>query len=79
MSPMEISSAIGAGAAAEVVGIDEVRADAFDLRDNVILANQRNGHDQHDAGAADNYAQHRQCGLYLVGAQASTPLPRFHC
>ena len=58
-----------AGAVAEMVGIDQVRTDGFDLGDNVVLADQRNGHDQHDAGAADDHAQHGQCGLYLVGSQ----------
>ena len=41
-------------------GIHEIGADAFDLSDDVTLADECHGDDKNDTAATDNDAQHRQ-------------------
>ena len=49
--------------------VDQVRADAFDLGNDVALAGERDGDDQNDAGAADDDAEHGQHGAHFIGTQ----------
>src|SRR5271170_6021027 len=48
---------------------DQVGANALDLNDDVAFAGERYGDHQNDAGAADDYAEHRQHGAEFVGTE----------
>ena len=49
---------------------DEVRSDAFNLREHEFLAGQRHGDDQNDGSAPDNHAQRRQDRAQFIRSPA---------
>ncbi len=60
------------------LAVDEVGADAFNLRDDVLLARQRHGDHQNDAAAPDDYAEHGERGAKLIRAERlQSEAPRF--
>ncbi len=59
----------GFAAGVDQLDVNHVGADGFDLADDVFLAGERDGDDEHDAGAADDDAERGQNRADFVGAE----------
>src|SRR5882724_11575500 len=47
-------------------GVNDIRADAFNLPDDELTTGKRNGDDKHDTRAADNHTKHRKKRAKLI-------------